>query len=157
SSAETEFVRRMGQALSYATAVVAAEPERLWPEGSLMDRISDSYRRYRPGRHGEFAERAQRSLAEPEDRRAENFGEYGEPPRSGSPVTPQLDDEMTDLLKRAVTSRLDTHRDDILESIRNVLPVAKRGAHLETTKTWLETGNFHGDVQFSTTSLTLSQ
>jgi hypothetical protein len=65
-----------------------------------------------------------------------------------------MDEHTRVLLERAVKSRLDRQRQQIIAAIED-LPATKAGG-FEHTKTWLDTGLYSGDVQVSWTAVTIN-
>ena len=159
SREERDFIKAFANALSHATAVVAANPEMSVPAGSIAHHIREAYSRFRPNQRPAIQERAKARLSGSSGQRRRYFGAYADlGAQAWSHATTGLSTELKQQLRRAVRARLDAQHDEIAGRLGVAAATNPNLYHgpFPSSKTTLEVGYFQGDAQNAWTSLTIN-
>jgi hypothetical protein len=113
SREEKDFVRAFANALSSATATIAADPETPAEAGSIVHRVREAYSKLRPDRHAAIQQRA-RARIESVEHRQRYFGAHAHSSVRAKKLTEAgLDDELKAQLKQAIRAHLDARHEQI--------------------------------------------
>jgi hypothetical protein len=157
SREEVDFVKAFAAAINHATAVVAADPQKVFPAGTIAERVRQAYKRFRPGEQHAIQQRAKERLSGSSTIRREYFGVWADRGADAwSHAEPGLDADLQQQLKQSVFARLDSQRGEIAESLAPCAAAEFHGAASIKSKTTLEVGYFVGDAAASWKELTIT-
>jgi hypothetical protein len=151
---EHEFVTAFANLLTHTTAMVAADPGRRSPAGSIAESVGKAYAGFSRGRHEPIQRRAKAALSGSSEQLRELFGPHfarNEEWSEGS-----LSPELKGLLRDAVRSRLDSQGMQIANDIAGPL-TARPGPVATKPKTVVEGGSFGGDAEWVWKKITITQ